>query len=158
MAEMEARRLTLLYELYLASQASRGFMRQALAGGGIGSEEFAIYSYFKANGPRTVSQAARDLGMPMTTLATMLGARSDAGEFRRRPHPRDRRAQLVELTDAGRRRWASAVPTFSAAYADLLEGFDEEGVDAESLFVALAHLRAGLERSTARLEDVERAG
>jgi DNA-binding MarR family transcriptional regulator len=38
-------------------------MRLALAGTPLTSEEFAVLSYLHANGPRTLSQAAGDLGL-----------------------------------------------------------------------------------------------
>ena len=37
---------------------------------------------------RTLTQASRDFGMPITTLATLLGPLIEAGEARR-PHPTD---------------------------------------------------------------------
>jgi DNA-binding MarR family transcriptional regulator len=110
------KRLTLLYQLYLTQQASRQFMRRALAGSDMSGEEYALYSYLYANGPRTLSQAARDFGLPVTTLATMLGPLVESGEVERTPHPTDGRARLLGLTPAGREHLQQVIPAFSAAY------------------------------------------
>ena len=81
MLDSAPRRLSLLYQLYLASPASRGFMKVALSGSGMSGEDYALYSYLRANGPRTQSQAARDLGIPVTSLATTLAPLIDHGQI-----------------------------------------------------------------------------
>ncbi len=152
MPEWSQRRLSLLYELFLATQSARRFMRSALEGSSVGGDEFAVYSYLFANGPRTLSQAARDLGYPITTLATMLAPAFERDELERRPHPRDRRARLIGLTDAGRERRERAVPGFAAAYRALLDDLVAAGVDPESAFSALAELRGAIDRTTGALD------
>ena len=86
-ADDAPKRFTLLYQLYLANQAARRFMRSSLSGTGMSGEEFALLSYLYGNGPRTLSQAARDFGLAVTTVATMLAPLIDAGELERIPHP-----------------------------------------------------------------------
>lgn len=152
MAEPNQRRLSLLYELFLATQSARRFMRSALDGASISGDEFAVYSYLFANGPRTLTQAARDLGYPVTTLATMLAPGFERGELQRRQHPRDGRARLIALTDAGRARRERAVPGFAAAYRDVLASLGASGVDPEAVFDALGRLRAAIDRATDALE------
>lgn len=141
------RRMTLLYQLFLANQAARHFMRLALAGTDMSGEEYALCSYLFGNGPRTMSQAARDFGLPVTTVATMLAPLIEAGEIERRPHPADRRARLLALTDAGRARLETVIPAFTAAYRSLLTQLDEASVDTEALFGALEALRSGVLRT-----------
>ena len=156
MSEESPRRLTLLFQLYLTSQAARRFMRLALAGSDMTGEEYALYSYLYGNGARTLTQAARDFGLPITTLATLLGPLIEAGEITRRPHPTDRRARLLELTDAGRRRLESVIPDFTVAYRALLGQLEEQEVDDEAMFAALDALRASINR-TGDLLEAERA-
>jgi DNA-binding MarR family transcriptional regulator len=153
MATDAPRRLTLLYQLYLTNQAARHFMRLALSGSEMSGEEYGLYSYLYANGPRTLSQAARDYGLPITTLATMLGPLVDAGEVERTPHPTDGRARLLALTPAGRERLEQAIPAFSAAYRGLLTQLDAAGADGEELFAALDGLRSVILRTNALLES-----
>ena len=140
------RRLSLLYQLFLAHQATRRFMRLALAGTNLSGEEYALYSYLFANGPRSLSQAARDLGWPITTLSTMLTPLIDGGQLRRIPHPRDRRSRLLDLTAAGRDRLEAAIPAFTAAYRALLRQLADDGVEVESLFASLDALKGSVGR------------
>jgi DNA-binding MarR family transcriptional regulator len=142
------RRLSLLYQAWLLTQASREFMRLALAGTGMRGEEYGLYSYLFANGPRTLSQAARDLGQPVTTLAAVLNPLIEMGDIARRAHPRDRRAKLLELTDAGRARLEPIIPVFSAAYSTLLHELEARNADTEAMYTMLAELRAAVERTT----------
>jgi DNA-binding MarR family transcriptional regulator len=151
-SEAEPRRLTLLYQLYLTSQASRRFVKLALVGTEMGGEQYALYSYLYANGPRTLSQAAQDVGLPITTLATMLEPMIAAGEIVRQPHPKDRRARLLGLTDAGRGRLEAAIPGFTVAYRSLLAQLADADVDTEALYSALGELRSGLSRTAELLE------
>lgn len=146
------RRLSLLFQLYLTSQESRRFMRLALRGTGMSGEEYGIYSYFFANGPRTLSRAATDLGYPVTTLASLLGPILDRGDLRRRAHPTDRRARLIELAPPGRERLFAAAPAFSKAYDAFLARLTEHGTDTEALYAALDALLTGISRTNDLLE------
>lgn len=156
--EVAPRRLTLLYQLYLTNQASRRFMRAALAAAPLTGEEFAVFSYLYANGPRTLSQAARDLGSPVTSLATLLAPFIERGRIERRPHPRDRRARLLQLTDSGRSDLMATMPPFTAAYQALVADLTEAGADIEGLFAAIATMRDAIERTSETLEAEQPAG
>jgi DNA-binding MarR family transcriptional regulator len=151
-ADTEPRRLSLLYQLYLTGQASRRFMRLALADTELTGEAYALYSYLYANGPRTLTQMARDMGMPITSLSTVLAPIVDAGDIERRSHPRDGRARLLLLTHAGRARVEAAMPAFTAAHQALVRELNDRGADAEEVHRALAGLRQGL-NATSRLLD-----
>jgi len=145
-------RLTLLYQAWLLTQASSRFMRLALAGTGMRGEEYGLYSYLYANGPRTLTQAAQDLGQPLTTLATLLAPCVEAGEIARRSHPRDGRAKLLELTPSGRTRLEAVIPVYSAAYRTLLRELEAAGADTEALFEMLAELRTAIDRTSGLIE------
>lgn len=158
MPESRPKRLTLLYQLYLVSQASRGLVKRSLAGSGMTGEEYALSSYLYANGARTLSQGARGLGLPLTTLATLLHGPIERGEIARHPHPRDRRARLLSLTDAGRARLEAAMPAFAAGYRAILAELEAQGADVEALFAALEELRTAIDAAAAQLETGEAAG
>jgi len=155
--ESQPKRLTLLYQLYLTTQASRGLVKRSLAGSGLTGEEYALYSYLYANGAQTLSQGARDMALPLTTLATLLAAPIERGDIVRRPHPRDGRARLLSLTDAGRARLEAAMPAFTAGYRAILAELDAQGADVEALFVALEELRTAVDAAAVRLEAGEPA-
>jgi len=151
-AATQPRRLTLLYQVWLLTQASSRFMRLALAGTGMRGEEYGLYSYLYANGPRTLTQAAQDLGQPLTTLATLLAPCIASAEIARRSHPRDGRAKLLELTDAGRTRLEAVIPAYTAAYKALLREVDSAGADTEALFEMLDALRLTIDRTSDLIE------
>jgi DNA-binding MarR family transcriptional regulator len=148
-----ADRPTLLFELYVANQAARRFMRLVLDGAPLSSEEFVLLSYLQANGARMQSQAARDLGLPVTSLATTVAPLVESGLVDRTAHPRDRRAHLLDLTELGRRDLADALPTFNEAYASLLERLVEGGADIEATSGGIAAMRSEIERSCDLIED-----
>jgi len=146
------RRLTLLYQLYLASQASRRFMRAALADADMSGEEYALCSYLYANGPRHLSRVAQDFGMPITTLAGLLVPLIEVGDIERLPHPKDRRARLLALTAVGRERLERVIPEFTVAYRGLLAQLEEAGVDTEAMYAAIEDLRGAIVRTSDLLE------
>jgi DNA-binding MarR family transcriptional regulator len=147
------KRFTLLYQLFLTTQSSRRLMKAALAGTGMTGEQFALYSYLYGNGPRTLSQAARDFGLAVTTVATMLAPHFESGELERLPHPTDRRARLIALTDAGRRRMDVAIPAFSTAYQATVARLEAAGGDVEATFEALDRLRTAVAEEAQRIES-----
>jgi DNA-binding MarR family transcriptional regulator len=146
------KRLSLLYQVWLLEVSTTRFMRTALRGTGIRGEEYGLLSYLYANGPRTLTQAARDLGQPLTTLSTMLAPLIAGGDVVRRPHPRDRRARLLELSPEGRARLARVIPHFSAAYTALLHELEARGADNEAIYAHLDELRASIERTIELME------
>jgi DNA-binding MarR family transcriptional regulator len=148
MTEAKPRRLTLLYQNWLLSQATSRFMRVALADTGMRGEEYGLYSYFFANGARTLTQASRDLGQPLTTLATMLAPAIERGDIVRRSHPSDRRARLLELTPDGRARLQAVIPVFTAAYRTLLHELEAQDTDIEAMFEMFERLKSAVERTT----------
>ena len=152
MADDTPKRFTLLYQLFLASQASRRLMKAALAGTGLTGEQYALYSYLYGNGPRTLSQAARDFGLAITTVATMLAPHFASGELERLPHPTDRRARLIALTDSGRRRMDRAIPAFTEAYQAVVTELESRGGDVEVMYDALERLRDATAAEAERLE------
>ena len=151
-AEDAPKRFTLLYQLFLTSQASRRLMKAALAGTGLTGEQYALYSYLYGNGPRTMSQAARDFGLAVTTVATMLAPHLASGELERLPHPTDRRARLIALTEAGRQRMDGAIPAFTTVYQAMVAELESSGGDVEATYDALDRLRSAAASEADRLE------
>ena len=82
----------------------------------------------------------------------MIGPLIESGEFERRPHPTDRRARLLDLTEAGRQRLEAAIPDFTVAYRALVGQLEEAGVEDESIFAALEELRTAIGRTSDLLE------
>jgi DNA-binding MarR family transcriptional regulator len=151
------KRLSLLYQVWLLEVSTTRFKRVALSGTGVRGEEYGLLSYLYANSQRTLTQAAKDLGQPLTTLATLLAPLIANGDVVRRPHPRDRRARLLELSPEGRARLGQVIPHFSAAYTALLHELEARGADIEAMYAHLDELRSSIER-TIELMELEQAG
>ncbi|MBG51487.1 MAG: MarR family transcriptional regulator [Rhodobiaceae bacterium] len=74
------------------------------------------------------SAIARALDMNKSAVTTLLSRLEDAGFVRRMADPDDGRAQLVQLSEKGRRTVSASVPHTKAANARLLEGFSPEEI------------------------------
>jgi DNA-binding MarR family transcriptional regulator len=157
MSDEPAKRLSLLYQLFVVNQAARRLTRSALAGTGTSPRVYALLSYLFANGPRTLTQASRDFGLPITTVATMMAPLVQRGDVVRSRHPTDRRARLLALSAAGRARVEVALPGFTAAHRSFLQRLQDAGVEPEGIFAALEEMRIGL-IETATLMEAETAG
>jgi DNA-binding MarR family transcriptional regulator len=151
-----AKRLSLLYQLFVVNQAARRLTRSALAGTGTSPRAYALLSYLFANGPRTLTQASRDFGLPITTVATMMAPLIQRGDVVRSRHQTDRRARLLALSAAGRTRVEVALPGFTAAHRAFLQRLQDAGVEPEGIFAALEEMRVGL-IETATLMEAETA-
>jgi DNA-binding MarR family transcriptional regulator len=114
------RRISLPFEIFLVNQRLGGYLDRALAGTGIRPAEYAVYSLMLEAGPRTPSELASMLGMPLSTLSTYLGILLERGHARRIPNPADGRSVRVVLTDPGRGVVRLVNPPFGRAL-DALE-------------------------------------
>jgi DNA-binding MarR family transcriptional regulator len=56
----------------------------------------------QCKGPQIMSGLGDDLGITPRYVTILIDSMEHEGLVRRRPHPKDRRATLIELTDAGR--------------------------------------------------------
>jgi MarR family transcriptional regulator, organic hydroperoxide resistance regulator len=71
---------------------------------------------------QTVGQIAAMAVLDRSGLGRLLEQMESAGLVERKSPPEDRRAVLISLTSAGRRRFASALPLVEAHYRRLLQG------------------------------------
>lgn len=84
------------------------------------------------SGPATQRELSEDLRCTPRNVTGLVDALETAGLVERRPHPTDRRATLVTLTDAG----ARVAATMNAGYRETgRELFDEFSDDELSAFV-----------------------
>lgn len=112
--------LSLLFDVFALSQRVRGLLDTAMAGCGLRPDEYAAYSVVFESGPVTMTELARQLGLPVTTAADYVRAMRAREHVRRDPHPRDSRAYLLVLTAAGRQAHRRASNAFDKAHRALL--------------------------------------
>jgi len=104
----------------------RGVVAEELAGHDLSVAQFASLLMLEQSPGLTVADVARKVSTARQSANEMLAGLEQNGLVERRPHPSDRRAQQVFLTDAGRTRLAEALPTVQAVEARLAAGFTAE--------------------------------
>jgi DNA-binding MarR family transcriptional regulator len=111
---------------YLASQLAKGFSRslqQRAAGLGFSPGQFPILIELWAENGLTQKQLLERVDIEQATMANTLGRMERDGLIERKPHPSDKRAQLVFLTEKGSAMQTEAVEAAVAADQDLFKGF-----------------------------------
>lgn len=105
-------------------------------------------------GPQTQVHLAEQLGVTPRYVTTLVDALDATGLARREPHPTDRRAVLVDLTERG----LSMMETMDAEHeqlgAALIDGLDGETVAAA--IRALDHVRGRLDTLVAEHEHAQK--
>lgn len=114
---------------------------QALAPLGIDGRELGILVVIAGPEPLSQQQVAQRLGVDRTTMVAMLDGLEGKGVVARHPHAGDRRRNVVELTEAGRGIFRSAIKARDAAERGYLSSLGAQ--DAQ-------HLRNSLKTVVAR--------
>lgn len=91
-------------------------------------------------GPQTIGQIADLAVLDRSSLGRLLEDMAEQGLAERESPPDDRRAVLIRLTAAGKRKFETALPVMHEHYRRLLHGFDDE--DFASLMRQLRRLKA----------------
>ncbi|MGW9586707.1 MarR family winged helix-turn-helix transcriptional regulator [Microbacterium sp. NPDC055455] len=94
-------------------------------------------------GPATQAHLAEALGVTPRHVTTLVDALEATGFALRGPHPTDRRAVLVSLTERGRSTMQTMDAEHEALGAALVTGLDEESVRVATS--VLDHVRSRLE-------------
>lgn len=131
------RRISLPFEIFTASQRLGTYLDRALEGTGIRPAEYAVYSLMLEAGPRTPSELAAMLGMPLSTLSTYLGAMLARRDAKRIPNPADGRSVRVVLTDRGRGVVRTVNPPFTRAVVALETNLDRPVADVRSVLIGI---------------------
>jgi MarR family transcriptional regulator, transcriptional regulator for hemolysin len=94
-----------------------------------------------ADGGRTQSDLVRAVGLDKTTMVVTVDELEAAGLAERRPSPTDRRARVIEVTPAGRRKLREADAIIHLVHEDVLETLPAS--DRETFLDALTALVGG---------------
>jgi DNA-binding MarR family transcriptional regulator len=113
------------------------------------SEQHMNYTHARAlhllrcKGPQIMSGLGDDLGITPRYVTIVIDAMERDGLVRRRPHPKDRRATLIELTDAGQKMCGEIGDGHVEAAAELLRvlSLDQQQVLLEAMRTLLAELQ-----------------
>jgi DNA-binding MarR family transcriptional regulator len=141
----------LVRQLYGLGMVRRQIARHAMAE--LGTQGFTALAVVQVHGPLRVSEVAEQLGVDLSVASRQIASLTAEGYVERRADDRDRRAQLVAVTRAGRRALRESHRRMVAAFEQVLDGWDDEDVDAltgglERLREDFARLAAGSPTST----------
>jgi DNA-binding MarR family transcriptional regulator len=91
-----------------------------------------------------MSSISYELGVTRRNVTALVDALEEEGLVRRKPHPTDRRATVIEMTDRGEETMDHLYDEHRAAVAGLFTGLDED--DRRQLTRMLGSLREALRR------------
>ncbi|WP_034268585.1 MarR family winged helix-turn-helix transcriptional regulator [Actinospica robiniae] len=92
-----------------AQQTLAEFTAPALAPFGLTGRDLAVLIVLDGLGPASQQDAARGLAVDRTTMVALLDGLEAKGIVERRPAEQDRRRNVVQLTERGRRTFAAAL-------------------------------------------------
>jgi DNA-binding MarR family transcriptional regulator len=87
---------------------------------GVSGRELAVLLFLDGREPESQQEAAARLGIDRTTMVGLLDSLERKGLVARRPDARDRRRNVVVLTDTGQAVLGEALEASDAAEAELL--------------------------------------
>jgi DNA-binding MarR family transcriptional regulator len=115
--------------LHRAAQRMHVVTGEQAAKHGLSLRDHIVLSALDKSPGLTQVELAKTLGLDKTTLMSQLDRLEQQGLIVRRPDPRDRRARIPQLTDAGDQRRAEVAAASSAAEADALSSFSAADVE-----------------------------
>ncbi len=142
-------RLSILFDVFALNQRVRTLLQIAMHDAGMRADEYAVYSVVFESGQVTMTEMARELGMPVTTAADYVRAMVARGHVRKDAHPGDQRAYLLSLTAAGVRAQKKASRSFERGYQALVRELPP--LDEADTRVVLQRLAASAARAAERL-------
>ena len=95
-------------------------------------------------GPQIMTSISDELGVTRRNVTALVDALEEEGLVRRKPHPTDRRATVIEMTIQGERTMDRIYDEHRASVAELFAALGEE--DREELSRMLGVLREALRR------------
>jgi DNA-binding MarR family transcriptional regulator len=101
----------------------RTVVAEALAEHGLSVAQYATLMKLDESPGLTVADLARTMSSARQSANQLAAGMERAGLIERRPHPRDRRAQQIFITEAGRKSLHAAGPAVQTVEAELESGF-----------------------------------
>jgi DNA-binding MarR family transcriptional regulator len=120
------------------------WVRSRLQDGGMTYARMRLLGALHCKGPQIMSSISDELGVTRRNVTALVDALEEEGLLRRKPHPTDRRATVIEMTGLGERTMDRVYDEHRAAVAELFAGLDEE--DRGELARMLGVLRESLRR------------
>src|SRR3712207_4829261 len=118
------------------------WVRSRMQEPGMSYARLRLLGTLHCGGPKIMSGISDELGVTRRNVTALVDALEEEGLVRRRPHPTDRRATVIELTDEGCRTMDVLYDEHRRAVAELFVGLSED--DRRELVRLLGLLREGL--------------
>jgi DNA-binding MarR family transcriptional regulator len=120
------------------------WVRSRLQDRGLTYARMRLLGALHSHGPQIMTSISDELCVTRRNVTALVDALEVEGLVRRRPHPTDRRATVIELTPEGERTTGAMYDEHREAVAELFCGLSEE--DRRELIRLLGHLRDALRR------------
>ena len=120
------------------------WVRSRLQDRGVTYARMRLLGALHCNGPQIMSSISDELGVTRRNVTALVDALEEEGLVRRKPHPTDRRATVIEMTGRGERTMDRLYDEHRAAVAELFEGLDE--TDRKELTRMLGAMHEALRR------------
>jgi DNA-binding MarR family transcriptional regulator len=120
------------------------WVRSRLQDRGMTYARMRLLGSLHCNGPQIMSSISDELGVTRRNVTALVDALEEEGQVRRKPHPTDRRATVIEMTDRGELTMDQVYDEHRIAVAELFADLDEE--DRGELTRMLGVLRETLRR------------
>lgn len=134
--------LGLVDEFAAFGPAYMKWVRSRLGEGGISYARMRLLGALHCEGPMIMSGISDELGVTKRNVTALVDALEDEGLVRRRPHPTDRRATIVEMTTRGRETADAMYGAHREAVAELFETLPED--DRRELLRLVGRLREAM--------------
>lgn len=102
------------------------WIRQQLQGSEVSHARMRLLGALHCGGARIMSEISEELGVSRRNVTALVDALEEEGHVRRRSHPTDRRATLIELTDRGQESAGRLFEEHREVVAQLFEALSEE--------------------------------
>ena len=134
--------LRLVDEFAVFGPAYMKWVRSRMREPGVSYARMRLLGALHCGGPTIMSGISDELGVTRRNITALVDALEEEGLVRRRPHPTDRRATVIELTDEGGRTMETLYDKHRRAVAELFAGLTRE--ERGELVRLLGLLREGL--------------
>ena len=120
------------------------WVRSRLQDRGMTYARMRLLGALHCSGPQIMTSISDELGVTRRNVTALVDALEEEGLVRRKPHPTDRRATVIEMTTQGARMMDRIYDEHRAAVAELFAELGEE--DRQELVRLLGSLREVLRR------------
>ncbi|QIN79713.1 MarR family transcriptional regulator [Rubrobacter marinus] len=137
-------RLRLVEEFAAFGPAYMRWVKSCLGEGGTTYARMRLLGVLRCHGPQIMSGLSGELGVTPRNVTALVDALEEDGLVRRKPHPTDRRATVIEMTGRGESTCESTFVGHSEAVAELFDDLTE--AERRELLGVLGKLRGAMRR------------